>query len=479
MDSEIDLSLPSPSVDINSTTSSSKKGRAPARTTWVHTRPPQEGEDGYGTSKIKYCIYCKDISYSTLVTTNMRNHLRTKHDIEVKITPGTAQQAILDQLQKLYSKAESLGQTKDIDNQVLQKFVRQEVINEALVTLIIVRNLSFRLVEWPEFHALCRVLNPMSGGYLISAHSTIPRRIETQWFTQKDIVRKKLQSAISNIHLSLDIWTSPNHLLLLGICAHFVGQNQEKQLKALLALRTVENHSGEKQFETLLPVLQDYGIVQKLGSIVSDNATTNDTLCRTIGIYLSEQEQITWDPNFRRIRCTGHIINLAVQAFLFQNLVKDDQLASYDQDDVAREVRTNEYESQKREVFRTMGPLGKLHNITIHIRGSPSRTKEFKLLAGRMIPLDNRTRWNSWYHMLQVALQLESAVDRYTKIYFDTLEVDYLSPVEWEKLRTISKFLALFNRATLKAEGDQGTIDNVLFIMDIIIRHFDQALVRY
>jgi hypothetical protein len=239
----------------------------------------------------------------------------------------------------------------------------------------------------------------------------------------------------------------------------------------------VENHSGEKQFETLLPVLQDYGIVQKLGSIVSDNATTNDTLCRTIGSYLLEQERIDWDPDFRRIRCTGHVINLAVQAFLFQSLIEEDQLASYDKDEATGEARTSEFESQKRDIFRTMGPLGKLHNIAVQIRGSPGRTKEFKLLAGRMVPLDNRTRWNSWYHMLQVALQLESALDSYTKKHFDALRADYLSPVDWEKLRTISKFLALFDRATLKTQGDQGTIDNVLFIMDIIIRHFDQALV--
>lgn len=81
--------------------------------------------------------------------------------------------------------------------------------------------------------------------------------------------------------------------------------------------------------------------------------------------------------------------------------------------------------------------------------------------------------------MIQVALQLEAALDSYTKKHFDTLRVDYLSPGEWEKLRTVSKFLALFDRATLKTQGDQGTIDNVLFIMDIIIRHFDQALVRH
>ena len=51
-----------------------------------------------------------------------------------------------------------------------------------------------------------------------------------------------------------------------------------------------------------------------------------------------------------------------------------------------------------------MGVMDKLHNIVVHIRASPKRTKEFEAIAGKSIPLDNRTRWNSWFRMLHVAL---------------------------------------------------------------------------
>ena len=96
---------------------------------------------------------------------------------------------------------------------------------------------------------------------------------------------------ILRIYLLLNIYTSLNRLLLLGICAHFV-DSQEKHLKALLALRTIANHSGNKQFATLLPVLKDYSIVRKLGSIVCDNTSTNDSLYRTIEAYLLKEEDI-------------------------------------------------------------------------------------------------------------------------------------------------------------------------------------------
>jgi hypothetical protein len=407
----------------------------------------------------------------------MRNHLKSKHQISIEAIPGIIQQTTINQLQRLYAKAESLGQTQQIDIQAFRKILNQDIIDEALVSLIVLRNLPFSLVEWPEFHTLCQVLNPESDRYIVTAHSTVPRKIEQLWQVQKDIVRKKLQSALSSIHLSLDIWTSPNRLLFLGICAHFVEQSQEKLSKALLALCTVTNHSGDEQFNTLLPVLKDYGIVQKLGSIVCDNHTANDKLCRTVAKHLREEEEIEWDPTYRRIFCIGHVINLAVQAFLFQNVVEIEQLSSYDEEEIMEEEGDKADHIQRRATFRAIGPLGKLHNIVTHIRGSAGRTKEFKDLAGRLIPLDNRTRWNSWYHMLRVALQFDTAIDTYTKKHFDILQAEYLSPMDWEKLRTTSKFLSLFDRATLKTQGDQATIDNVLFVMDVIIKHFEQALV--
>ena len=257
---------------------------------------------------------------------------------------------------------------------VFFKVVNQDVIDEALVSLIVSRNLPFRVVEWPEFHAFCRLLNPESENYIVTAHNSVPRRIEQSWESQKDIIRKKLQSASPNIHLSLDIRTSPNRLLFLGICAHFVERSQEKLSKALLALRTVANHSGDEQFTTLLPVLKDYGIVQKLGSIVCDNHTANDKLCRAVASHLEEEEDIEWDPAYRRIFCIGHVINLAVQAFLFRKAVDTEQLSSYDDSEAVEE----DHHTKKRATFRKLGPLGKLHNIVTHIGGSAGRTKEFK-----------------------------------------------------------------------------------------------------
>ena len=209
----------------------------------------------------------------------MRKHLKSRHKIDVEIPVGQVQATTLQQLEQLYLRATLSDQTEAIDAQVFQKHLDQNTINEALVSLIVVRNLPFRMVEWPEFHTFCQVLNPKSASFITTAHSQIGRKIRDAWQTHKDTVRKKLQSALSSIHLSVDIWTSPNRLLLLAVTADFVDCIEERHVKALLALRTVEGHSGEEQFAVLLPVLQDYDIIKKLRTIITDNSDINNTLC--------------------------------------------------------------------------------------------------------------------------------------------------------------------------------------------------------
>jgi hypothetical protein len=93
----------------------------------------------------------------------------------------------------------------------------------------------------------------------------------------------------------------------------------------------------------------------------------------------------------------------------------------------------------KKQQFRLLGPLGQGHNIVVHIRGSSAQTARFKELAGRMTPIDNRTRWNSWYEMLLVLLNLRPAVEKYYADYKEELEEDLLSFADWKKLRTISR----------------------------------------
>jgi len=78
-------------------------------------------------------------------------------------------------------------------------------------------------------------------------------------------------------------------------------------------------------------------------------------------------------------------------------------------------------------VFRVIGLLRKLYNIIIHSHALAGRMKDFKAYVGQRIPLNNRTRWNSWFYILKITLKKELEINKYIKANFNKLKEDYLS----------------------------------------------------
>ncbi len=97
---------------------------------------------------------------------------------------------------------------------------------------------------------------------------------------------------------------------------------------------------------------------------------------------------------------------------MFHNSISAEELESYEELEKRGELKNIEGIKRK---FRFLDPLGKLHNIIMDIRSSGNRTAEFLTLATRMVSLDNRTRWNSWYNSLVITNKLTAAINTYTK----------------------------------------------------------------
>ena len=95
---------------------------------------------------------------------------------------------------------------------------------------------------------------------------------------EKDYIRASLLNSLSKIHISCDLWTSPNSLAILGTVAHFIAENSDLR-NPVLALRELkEEHTGENISEVIMDVVKDYGIASKLGYFMMDNATNNDIM---------------------------------------------------------------------------------------------------------------------------------------------------------------------------------------------------------
>src|SRR5436190_7969084 len=406
----------------------------------------------------------------SLATTTARNHLKTKHEVIAELQERAVKSTSDQLLEDIFKRSRiSKSDQEEIEHMALKNAINTEVLKQALAILIVTEDLSLRIVESPSLHALLKAANPVLDREVLSSHAAIATHISTLFLSYKDTVMKMLQSAISTIHLSCDIWKSPNKLHFLGICAHFVDHGSTLR-RLLIGLPRVYNHAAHEQLRVLLPYLKENRIFSKLGCIVSDNHTANDKLCDLLSTYLQDNEGIEWDASFHRLRCNGHILNLAVKAFFFGKLEDDD-------DDID-ELGNDESEDEP-AMEEVLDALQKLRNIVHHIRDSDSRYQEFFDIAGRHIPLDNITRWNSWYRMLVVALKLNSAIDTYTKRYLTSLQESYLTPQDWAELREIRDFLEVFDEATLLTEGYQGLIHRVLPSMDAIACHYKDAKTRY
>lgn len=300
---------------------------------------------------------------------------------------------------------------------------------------------------------------------LLPCARTVRSWVMTTYHERISDVKESLAGATSKINLSFDAWSSPNHLSLLGVVAHWL--DSEHTLKtALLGLRPLEGHHGHEIAAVVSQVIKTFDIEHKLGAFQTDNATNNDTALSALatkipGINTRES----------RLRCFGHMVNLVVKAMLYGNPQLQKEL-----DDCS--------DSEAFKVWRKQGAIGRLHNLVTYIGGSDKRRRAFeqsqKVDASDLslqLVKDIGVRWNSTYDMIVRALRLQTAIRRYCDEWepdgeYD-LTHDILQAQDWEELTRFETLLEPFDRATKRVEGNaytgsHGALWEVIPTMDFL-----------
>jgi hypothetical protein len=178
MASNADSSFLDPLSAQVSSQSESEQSPSLSSNIWRFTRPTQGDED----PKKQYCLRCKENTpkatpYGSDVALNMRKHYLKIHKTIIKPEISRIQVTTLQQLQQLYLQVHATSQTSTIDDQVFQNYLNKEVIDKALVSLVVVQNLAFKLVEAPKFHVVCQALNPKADSMIPKSHTTIRYKI--------------------------------------------------------------------------------------------------------------------------------------------------------------------------------------------------------------------------------------------------------------------------------------------------------------
>jgi hypothetical protein len=209
---------------------------------------------------------------------------------------------------------ESCGPSNNVGFKALYHVVKIDDFWYYLTRWIVENHLPFTVVEDSNFRAMLGTLNDTIKDHAFKSGDTIRNWVQDEFVKAQNLVQTEvLDRAISKIHVSCDVWSSPNGYALAGIAAHFVNRAGRLQSVLLGLRRLKEAHGGEQIAEHLVSVIKQYGFASRLGVFVGDNVDSNDVAWKETLRQLAPYR----DPVSSRSRCLGHIVNLAAKAFIF------------------------------------------------------------------------------------------------------------------------------------------------------------------
>ncbi|KGQ09268.1 Putative AC transposase [Beauveria bassiana D1-5] len=266
------------------------------------------------------------------------------------------------------------------------------------------RAVSTYFVTWPENQALLLAINPAVEGFLVGSGGTAAADLKVAHTVHQQSVKRRLLSARSLIHISMDVWSSPQRKSFITVHGQWVDGAYVPR-KALLGLSNLRrSHAGAAMAPHLMSVIQKFDLAHRLGYFTGDNDAKNDTYLRRLAEELLRDYGVVFDSVASRTRCAGHIINLSLQAFLFASSNRALEAAMEKAQDEANDV-TIAGALQDRILSSS-----KLHNIAVFIRNSTIRNDAWDDVAGKALGLDSITRWNFWFKLLDAAIRQEGAM---------------------------------------------------------------------
>jgi hypothetical protein len=221
--------------------------KTPVRTSWVFFHMPDDDKqtqyfnDVTGVMEWR-CRYCNQVYAISGSVSGPASHLTKKHELP----NGSTRSAKAANVQKSLEE----GFAAAVINQQKRKRADRDTIEQDKLEALWVRavascNLSFRLVENNEFRAFLRYLNQDAEDLLAYDHRTVKEWVVRQYMGLKEqLVIPTIQKARSKIHVSCDLWTSPNSLAILGITAQFINESWGLQRLVLGMREVVGEHTG-------------------------------------------------------------------------------------------------------------------------------------------------------------------------------------------------------------------------------------------
>jgi hypothetical protein len=142
-------------------------------------------------------------------------------------------------------------------------------------------DLPISLVDNPFFLRLLLRLDREFVNKALRRRTVMRDELSALYQRHRAALQLEFQTAASMIHLSFDLWTSPNQKAVMAIVSHFLNQDLKTQARLLAIKHHEGDHSGINLASSLATVIRDWDIESRIGALISDNVTNNDIYVAT------------------------------------------------------------------------------------------------------------------------------------------------------------------------------------------------------
>ncbi|XP_039119018.1 zinc finger BED domain-containing protein RICESLEEPER 2-like [Dioscorea cayenensis subsp. rotundata] len=252
--------------------------------------------------------------------------------------------------------------------------------------------------------------------------------------------KKRLFALLKNVNkisLTTDMWmSSPQKMEYMIVTGHFVDIDWKLQKRVLNFVHLTPPLRGIDIADAIYKCCKEWGIEGKVFTISVDNASKNDVAIRNLKDTFARHKKLLCGGRMFHVRCTAHILNIMVQFGL----------------------------------SKIESVIENIRDSVVHIKQSEERLIMFSeivqqlQLPYRKLVLDCKTRWNSTYEMLSVALKFKDVFPRYKDrdITYDCCP----SNEDWEKAEKVCEILEVFNSTTNIIFGSEYPTSN-LFLNEV------------
>lgn len=306
------------------------------------------------------CLVCKDSLKYSGSTSTMMKHLRVKHPLEyAELKENSETAAELPRSTVSSTVQPTLTETIDRTQAYKNDSTKKKELDRLVMRMIAKDLRPLSTVEDDGFRRLVHGLNPR---YELPSRRELTRTLLPLLYNQEvEIVSQELDKA-KYVSLTTDIWTSRQTQGFITVTAHFISPDWILKSVVLETARITDSHTGENIAEELTRICNKWNILDKLCSVVADNASNMISAIKRM--------------KQRYIPCFAHTLNLVVQDSL---------------------KNTEEVQAIKEKVKNIVT----FFHHSVKASDKLCHLQEQNKLPAKKLIQDVPTRWNSTFYMLE------------------------------------------------------------------------------